>query len=156
MQKRFEKRPDKSSILLPVATTADNHRALWLGGGGVGKTFTLNSVVQPLAETFFGPAGYCATAHANHAAQNLGPKGRTLYSANGLLMTDSLKTARLELKPQTQKKMDRITGKLGVDVIDEVGALASDLLHADALRRTHGRALRHDLDPLAYMKPHET
>ena len=71
-------------------------------------------------------------------------------------MTDSLKTARLELQPQTQKKMDRITGSLGVDVIDEVGALASDLLHADALRRTHGRALRHDLDPLAYMKPHET
>ena len=156
MQKRFEKRPDKSSILLPVATAADNHRALWLGGGGVGKTYTLNSVVQPLAETFFGPDGYCATAHANHAAQNLGPKGRTLYSANGLLMTDSLKTSQLGLKPQTQKKMDRITGSLGVDVIDEVGALASDLLHADALRRTYGRALRHDLDPVAYMKPNET
>ena len=71
-------------------------------------------------------------------------------------MTDSLKTARLELKPQTQKKMDRITGSLGVDVIDEVGALAGDLLHADALRRTFGRALLHDLDPVAYMKPQET
>ena len=156
MQKRFEMRADKSSILLPVATSTNNHRALWLGGGGVGKTFTLTRVAQPLAETFFGPDGYCATAHANHAAQNLGSKGRTLHSANGLLMTDSLKTARLELKPQTQKKMDRITGSLGVDVIDEVGALASDLLHADALRRTYGRASRHDLDPIAYMKPNET
>ena len=156
MQNRFEARPDKSTILLPVAASSNNHRSLWLGGGGVGKTFTLNNVVQPLAETYFGPEGYCATAHANHAAQNLGPKGRTLYSANGLLMTDSLQTARLELKPQTQKKMDRITGGLGVDVIDEVGALAGDLLHADALRRTYGRALRHDLDPLSYMKPQET
>ena len=93
MQKRFEARPDKSSISLPVATSSNNHRALWLGGGGVGKTYTLNNVVQPLAETFFGPAGYCATAHANHAAQNLGPKGRTLYSANGFLMTDSQNVA---------------------------------------------------------------
>ena len=41
MQKRFETRPDKSSILLPVATSSGNHRALWLGGGGVGKTFKL-------------------------------------------------------------------------------------------------------------------
>ena len=52
--------------------------------------------------------------------------------------------------------MDRITGSLGVDVIDEVGALAGDLLHADALRRSYGRALRHDLDAVAYMKPQET
>ena len=71
-------------------------------------------------------------------------------------MTDSLQTARLELGPRTQKKMDRITGSFGVDVTDEVGALAGDLLHADALRRTYGRALRHDLDPVAYMKPQET
>ena len=156
MQKRFETRPDKTTILLPVATASNNHRALWLGGGGVGKTYTLNQVVQPLAETYFGPDGYCATAHANQAAQNLGPKGRTLYSANGLLMTDSLQTARLDLNPRIQKKMDRITGGLGVDVIDEVGALAADLLHADALRRTYGRALRHNLDPIVYMKPQET
>ena len=51
--------------------------------------------------------------------------------------------------------MDRITRSLGVDVIDEVGALAGDLLHADALRRTYGRALCHDIDPIAYMKPQE-
>ena len=37
MQKRFDARPDKSSILLPVATRTNNHRAVWLGGGGVGK-----------------------------------------------------------------------------------------------------------------------
>ena len=103
MQHCFEARPDKSTIRLPVATSNNNHRSLWLGASGVGKTFTLNSVVQPLAETYFGPDGYCATAHANHAAQNLGPKGRTLYSANGLLMTDSLQTVRLKLGPRTQK-----------------------------------------------------
>ncbi len=79
MQKRFEARPDKTSHRLPVATVANNHRAVWLGGGGVGKTRTLSMVVQPLAETFFGPDGYSATAHSNHAARNLGPKGRTRY-----------------------------------------------------------------------------
>ena len=58
MQKRIEARPGRTSILLPVATHANNHRAVWLGGGGVGKTRTLSMVVQPLAETFFGPDGY--------------------------------------------------------------------------------------------------
>lgn len=156
MQKRFDERPDKSSILLPVATPANNHRALWLGGGGVGKTRTLCMVVQPLAETFFGPDGYSATAQSNHAAQNLGSKGRTLHSANGLLFTDSMQTARLRLTPQTQKKMDRLVGNLGVDVIDELGAVPGDLLHADALRKSYGRCQRHNLDTTAYMKPAET
>ena len=113
-------------------------------------------VVQPLAETFFGPDGYSATAQSNHAAQNLGNKGRTLHSANGLLMSDSLQTARLRLNPQTQKKMDRLVENLGVDVTDEVGAVPADLLHADCLRKTYGRALRHNLDPTVYMKTAET
>ena len=157
MQKRFDARPDKSSVLLPVATATNNHRAMWLGGGGVGKTRTLCEVVQPLAETFFGPDGYSATAQSNHAAQNLGSKGRTLHSANGLLMMDSLQTARLSLPDQqTQKKMDRLAGNLGVDVIDELGAVPADLLHADALRKTYGRCLRHNLNTRDYMKPAET
>ena len=156
MQKRFDARPDKSSILLRVATPTNNHRAVWLGGGGVGKTPTLCKVVQPLAQTFFGPGGYSATAHSNHAARNLGPHGRTIYAANGLLMTDSLQTARLRLNPQTQQKMDRLVGELGVDVIDELGAVPGDLLHADALRETYGRAFRYDLETTAYMKPGET
>ena len=58
MQKRFDARPDKTIILLPVATSGNNHRALWLGGGGVGKARTLNMIVQPLAEAFFGPDGF--------------------------------------------------------------------------------------------------
>ena len=103
LQKRFDTRPDKSTVRLPVATRVNNHRAIWLGGGGVGKTYTLSRVVQPLAETYFGPGGYSATAQSNHAAQNLGSRGRTLHAANGLLMTDSLQTARLRLNPRTQK-----------------------------------------------------
>ena len=86
----------------------------------------------------------------------MGSKGRTLHSANGLLQSDSLQTARLRLNPQTQKKMDRLAGSLGVDVIDELGAVPGDLLHADALRKTYGRCLRHNLDTTAYMKPAET
>ena len=113
-------------------------------------------VVQPLAETFFGPDGYSASAHSNHASQNLGEKGRTLHSANGLLHNDSLQTARLRLNAQTQKKMDRLVGDLGFEVIDELGAVPADLLHADALRKTYGRAFKHQLDTTAYMQPAET
>jgi len=156
LQKRFDARTDKSTIRLPVATAENNHRAVWLGGGGVGKTRTLQEVVQPLAETYFGPNGYAAAAQSNHAAQNLGNRSRTLHAANGLLMTDSLQTARLRLNPQTQKKMDRLVGDLGVDVIDEVGCVPGDLLHADALRKTYGRRLRHNIDAAIYMKPSET
>ena len=156
LQRRFEDRPDKSSLHLPVATATNNHRAVWLGGGGVGKTRTLSMVVQPLAETFFGPNGYSATAQSNQAAQNLGSRGRTLHAANGLLMTDSLQTARLRLNAQTQKKMDHLAGNLGIEVIDELGCVPGDLLHADALRKTYGRAQRRNLDTTKYMQPSET
>ena len=158
LQKRFDKRPDKTSHMLPASAVqpGGNHRAVWLGGGGVGKTWTLQKVVEPLAVTFFGNNGYAAAAQSNHAAQNLGARGRTLHSANGLLMTDSLQTARLCLSEKTRKKLDRLTGEIGVDVIDELGCVPGDLLHADALRRTYGRALRYNIDPTAYLKPQET
>ena len=74
LQKRFDARPDKKTLLCPVATPDNNHRAVWLGGGGVGKTHTLIKVVEPLSLTFFGPNGYLPTAQSNHAAQNLGPQ----------------------------------------------------------------------------------
>ena len=44
LQTRFEERPGKTTIRLPVATPTNNHRALWLGGGGVGNTRTLEIV----------------------------------------------------------------------------------------------------------------
>ena len=156
LQKRFDTRPDKKTHFLPVATPDNNHRAVWLGGGGVGKTRTLTLVVEPLGITYFGSNGYGAAAQANQAAQNLGPRGRTLHSSNGLLMTDSLQTARLRLNPQTQKKMDRLAGETGIDVIDELGCVSGSLLHADALRKTYGRSLRFNLQTTLYMKPQET
>jgi len=156
LQKRFDARPDKKTHSLPVATPDNNHRAVWLGGGGVGKTRTLTNVVEPLGIIFFGPNGYTPAAQANHTGQNLGPRGRTLHASNGLLMTDSLQTARLRLNPQTQKKMDRLVGEAGIDVIDELGCVSGTLLHADALRKTYGRSLRYNLDTSQYMKPQET
>ena len=45
----------------------------------------------------------------------------------------------------------RLTGTLGVDVIDELRAVPGPLLHAHALRTTYGRALRYNLDPTKYM-----
>ena len=71
-------------------------------------------------------------------------------------MPVSVRTARLRLNPQSQQQMDRIAGNLGVDVIDELGCVPGNLLHADALRKTYGRCLRHNLDTTAYMKPAET
>ena len=68
----------------------------------------------------------------------------------------SLQTARLLLNLQARKKMVRLTGSLGVDVIDELGSVSRSLLHADALRKTCGRSLEHNLQTLAYMRPHET
>jgi len=156
LQERFDSRPDKTTHKLPLATPKNNHRAVWLGGGGVGKTHTLRKVVEPLAETFFGPDGYNAAAQSNHAAQGLGPRGRTLHASNGLLMTDSLQTARLRLNARTQKKLDRLAGQTGIAVIDELGCVHGSLLHADALRTTYGRSLRYNLDTTKYMQPQQT
>ncbi len=156
MERRFLSRPDKATHRLPVATTENNHRAVWLGGGGVGKTFTLCKVVEPLSVTYYGPHGYLAEAHANSAVQNLGPRGKTLYATNGLRAQDSLQTAKLRLNPQAQKKLDRLAGECGVDVLDELGNVSATLLHADALRKTYGRSLRYNLCTTDYMKPQET
>ena len=52
--------------------------------------------------------------------------------------------------------MDHLAGNLGIEVIDELGCVPRDLLHADALRKTYGRAQRHNLDTTKYMQPNET
>ncbi len=95
---------------------------------------------------------YSATAQSNHAAQNLRSHGRTLHAATGLLMPDSLQTARLRLNPQTQKKMDRLAGNLGVEVIDELGRGPADFLRADALCKTRSRCLCPNLDATNYLE----
>ena len=40
LQHKFDKRPDKTTQVLPICEAKGNHRAAWLGGGGVGKTHT--------------------------------------------------------------------------------------------------------------------
>ena len=142
--------------LLPLCGASRVHRALWLGGGGVGKSHTLRQVVEPLAVTFYGPQGYLATAHANQACQNLGPRGRTLHNANGLMALSSLQTARLRLNPADEKKLLRIRGPVGVEATDEVGTIPGDLLHADTLRSTYVRARINGFATGSYMRPEET
>ena len=110
----------------------------------------------PLAETYFGPPGSSASAQSSHTAQNLGTCGRTLHAANGLLMADSLQAGRLRLSPRTQQTMDHSAGNLGVDVIDELGAAPANLLHADAVRETYGRAARYGLVPTRYTQAQAT
>ena len=155
MQHRFHNRLDRSSVRLPLATATGNHEALWLGGGGVGKTRTLKEVVEPLAVCYFGPSGYLPTAQANQAAQQLGPRGRTIHSVNGLLATSSLVTSRLALNDNSRKKLDRTKGEVGVEATDELGCVQAELLHADCLRTSYGRALRYKLDSTLYMQPQE-
>ena len=46
MQKRFDARPDNTSIMLPVGTPINNHRDVWLGGGGVGKSAITIQFIQ--------------------------------------------------------------------------------------------------------------
>ena len=60
LQKRFDSRGDKTTHVLPVSTPCGNHRAVWLGGGGVGKTHTLSKVIEPMAVTYFGEGGTSA------------------------------------------------------------------------------------------------
>ena len=100
----------------------------------MGKTRTLELVVQPLTEAFLGPENYGASAQLNHAAQNFGPRGRILHFASGLLFHDSFVKARLKFTAQIQEKLDRRRGPLATDIVDEVGAVGGELLHADALR----------------------
>ena len=69
---------------------------------------------------------------------------------------DSMQTARLRLNAQTQKKMDRLVGEIGIDVIDELGCCSGTSIHADALRKTYGRSLRYNLDATQSMTPQET
>ena len=64
--------------------------------------------------------------------------------------------AKLDRQPQLGSNLDRLTGILGVDVIDELGAVPRSLLHADALRTTYGGALCHGLDPTQCTRPPET
>ena len=42
-----------------------------------------------------------------------------------------------------------------MEVTDEFGAVQGELLHADCLRTTYGRAQMHNLDPTQYMRPQE-
>ena len=156
LQEKFDKREDLSSPRLPVASSSGNHRALWLGGGGVGKTRTLRRVIEPLATTYFGDDGYLATAQSNLGARNLGPRGRTLHVANGLTAASSLRTAALRLNEQSSRKMQRLKGNLGVEACDEISQVGGDLFHASALRTTYCRRDLHALRSEDYMRPQET
>ena len=70
-------------------------------------------------------------------------------------MADSLQTARLRFNPLPHRKLDRLTGGLGVDVIDELGCVSGTLLRTYALRKTYNRRLLHGLETTAYMRPQE-
>ena len=160
MEKKFRALPADADLsrqpLLPLSSESGNHRAAWLGGGAVGKTRTMRLVVEPLAVSYWGPQGYLPTAQSNHAAQELGPRGRTLHAANALLATSSLQTARLRLTPEAMKTLERRRGSAGIEVTDELGTVPADLLHADALRATYCRARKHNFPTTTYMRPQDS
>jgi hypothetical protein len=52
--------------------------------------------------------------------------------------------------------MDRLKGTLGIEATDELGCVKGALRHADSLRTTYGRSLRHNLPTTDYTQPQET
>ena len=111
LQEKFNRREDLSSPRLPVASSSGNHRALWLGGGGVGKTRTLRRVIEPLATTYFGDEGYLATAQSNLGARNLGPRGRTMHVASGMIAVGSMRTRDFATQRTKQQEDAALEGK---------------------------------------------
>ena len=150
MQKKFLRRPDMASHLISLKDKDDMHRAIWLGGGGVGKTHTLKHVVCPLILTFFGPNAYLVECLSNAAARHHGKYGRTIHSANGMLAFDSLRTPDLHLNAAARNKMDHLVVPLAALGLDEVGQIPSELLHANTLRFAYARAREYDLDTTQY------
>ena len=78
-----------------------------------------------------------------------------MHAVNGLLATSSLVTSRLALNDTSRKKLDHTKGELGVEATDELGCVQGELLHADCLRTSYGRALRYKLDSTLCMQPQE-
>ena len=150
LQKKFERRPDMASHHIDLMDHEDNHRAIWLGGGGVGKTYTLSMVVRPLFLLFYGPESYLVECMSNAGARHHKKYGRTMHAANGLLAFDSLKTPNLHLNAAARAKMDRLVVPLAGLAIDEIGQVSGELLHANALRFTYARASTYHVNTTWY------
>ena len=146
LQKRFEARPDRKTHFLPVATPDNNHRAAWIGGGGVGKTHTHTD--QSCGATRYyilRPEWLCGgRASQSRSTESWSTRPNSSLSkwfAHDRFPPDSSPTTQ----SSNAKKMDRTAGETGIDVIDELGCVSGTLLHADALRKTYGRSLRYNL-----------
>ena len=127
-------------------------RTFIVGGGGCGKTTIMLDVISPTLETFFDRV--VRAAPSNKAARHF--KAKTVHSLNGLRPQDSLRAANLRIRNETvRKKMDALQCRAGAYLIDEVGQLQAQLLHASCVLWTIARSHIYLLNLQDYARPGE-
>ena len=102
---------------------------------------------------FFGRGGFGRQCPSNASARLFG--GRTIHNSIGLNATSSVKVEHLGLKGKTKTKIVKITAPAAALAFDEVSQMPATMLHANAVRHTHGRAREHGLRVDEYMKVNE-
>ena len=121
-------------------------RILIIGGGGCGKTTSMQLVVVPTLRAFF--QSVVLTAPSNRAARGFDPRAKTLHSIAGMKPHDSMRISNLHIKSdQLRKRMDANQTYAGGWVHDEALQTAATLLHAAALGTTYAREHIYKLDP---------
>ena len=147
IQKMWNDRPLQNGWL-PSSWLKENTTVLFLGGGGCGKSYVVLKVIKPLVEMYFGPDSFEGQCPSNAGARLIG--GRTVHASLGLSPASSLQIQNLQLQGKIKTKVERKAGPAAAVVIDEASQLSATLFHADALRHTYARSVRHDLQVELY------
>ena len=148
LQIQFEKRPDKSSPLIPTKWDAGMVRIVLVGSGGCGKSLLINKIFTPLFQAYFGFNGVLKQAPSNKAARLIG--GRTMHVASALQAAQSLRTAQLKPNESAMKKLQILHVPAGADIFDEFSQIQAALLHANCLRTAYSRRRAYDFDINTY------
>ena len=150
MQRQWTNRTDVAQFMLPPVSIKDNCRILFTGGGGCGKTYIINNVLRPLVETFYGRDSFVAQCSSNAGARLL--KGRTIHASTGLSPASDLTIRGLQPTGIRRQKLEATLPKAAAVCADELSQASGQMIHADALSFTYGRAAKHNLDVEKYMQ----
>ena len=102
MQQNWQQVQDRGAttdedVPLALASTSATCRIIGLGGGGCGKSYVLEHVIEPTTAAFYGQQGYLAVCQSNAGAQNV--KGRTCHTACSMNASQSMKVEDLKPTP---------------------------------------------------------
>jgi len=155
MQQNWQQVQDRDAttdedVPLALQSTSSTCRMIGLGGGGCGKSYVLEKVIEPTTAAFYGQQGYLAVCQSNAGAQNV--KGRTCHTACSINASQSMKVEDLKPTPAAETNMALLLNKLGCLGVDELSQIAGALLHCMAYRFTFGRARAHKLRREDYMR----